>query len=84
MSAGSVPCCSASCSRVTVSGVSTRSRGSADRRRVTRVTTIRCASSTGPACSAAGTGPRSLPGSGTKESAPELVMLSLPVCATVP
>src|ERR1700730_11346123 len=74
-SPGSVPCCAASSAGVSVSGPRTSSAGSEARRRVTSVTSPRPAPSTGPTASRPGTGPRSLPGNGTKES---FVMFSLP------
>ena len=64
---GSVPCLAASSSRLSVAGPVTTSAGSASRRRVTSVTSMRVASSRSPAGCAPGTAPRSLPGSGTKE-----------------
>ncbi len=66
-SAGSVPYCPANCCGVRVAGPSTRSRGSAARRRVTSVSSISAESSTAPSSCDPGSGPRSLPGKGTKD-----------------
>ncbi len=80
-SAGSVPYCPANCSGVRVAGPSTRSRGSAARRRVTSVTSISSESSTAPSSCDPGSEPRSLPGKGTKECPVMIAPILAGACA---